>query len=182
VPLVKSVEYVMTKVKRVTILILLLLACVGCDQTTKYTARQLLPQDDTLSLAGDTIRLQYIENAGAFLGMGASLSQGLRFWLFTVAVLLGLSGLFFYLISSSHTLEWAPAVALSLVLGGGTSNLIDRLVYKGAVVDFLNLGIGPLRTGIFNLADLAIVVGTGLLVGYFFLQGRDERSISDHAS
>jgi lipoprotein signal peptidase len=103
VPLVISVEYVMTKVKRVTILILLLLACVGCDQTTKYTARQLLPQDDTLSLAGDTIRLQYIENAGAFLGMGASLSQGLRFWLFTVAVLLGLSGLFFYLISSSHT-------------------------------------------------------------------------------
>jgi signal peptidase II len=42
--------------------------------------------------------------------------------------------------------------------------LIDRLIYDGRVTDFLNVGIGPLRTGIFNLADMAILAGALLLV------------------
>jgi len=53
---------------------------------------------------------------------------------------------------------------LSLFIGGGASNLIDRLVYKGAVIDFLNIGIGNLRTGVFNVADVAIVAGAGLMI------------------
>jgi len=55
-------------------------------------------------------------------------------------------------------------VALALVAGGGLSNLIDRLVYDGRVTDFLNVGIGSLRTGIFNLADTAILAGALLLI------------------
>jgi signal peptidase II len=46
-----------------------------------------------------------------------------------------------------------------LIVGGGVSNLIDRLRYGGYVVDFLNVGIGSLRTGIFNVADMAIMAG-----------------------
>jgi signal peptidase II len=42
--------------------------------------------------------------------------------------------------------------------------LIDRLLYHGRVTDFLNVGIGSLRTGIFNLADMAILAGALLLV------------------
>jgi signal peptidase II len=44
------------------------------------------------------------------------------------------------------------------------SNLVDRLLYGGRVTDFLNVGIGSLRTGIFNLADMAILAGALLLV------------------
>ena len=51
------------------------------------------------------------------------------------------------------------SVAIALIVGGGVSNLIDRLRYGGYVVDFLNVGIGSLRTGIFNVADMAIMVG-----------------------
>jgi signal peptidase II len=58
----------------------------------------------------------------------------------------------------------ARFVALSLVAGGGISNLIDRFLYDGRVTDFLNVGIGSLRTGIFNLADMAILAGALLLI------------------
>jgi signal peptidase II len=53
-------------------------------------------------------------------------------------------------------------VGLVLFLAGGASNWIDR-VLSGSVVDFLNVCIGPLRTGVFNVADVAIMVGAGLV-------------------
>lgn len=153
----------MPHVKRSAILFLMVIWCVGCDQTTKYTAKELLPSDSVIRLAEDTIRLQYTENSGAFLGLGASLSAETRFWIFVVLVSVALSVMLFY-IFGSRTLPWRPAVALSLFIGGGASNLIDRLVYKGAVIDFLNIGIGNLRTGVFNVADVAIVAGAGLMI------------------
>jgi signal peptidase II len=58
--------------------------------------------------------------------------------------------------------RWA-AVALSLFIVGGFSNWIDRLV-DGKVVDFLNVGIGGVRTGVFNVADVAIMVGAVLFL------------------
>ena len=49
-------------------------------------------------------------------------------------------------------------VAVAAIVGGGVGNLVDR-VQLGAVRDFFNVGIGPLRTGIFNVADMAITFG-----------------------
>ncbi|MFD1879315.1 signal peptidase II [Vibrio chagasii] len=51
-----------------------------------------------------------------------------------------------------------------MILSGGASNLYDRVINNGAVVDFLNIGFGSFRTGIFNIADIAIVVGALLLL------------------
>jgi signal peptidase II len=53
--------------------------------------------------------------------------------------------------------------SLTLFFAGGASNLIDR-IYRGSVIDFMNVGIGGLRTGIFNVADLAIMLGMALLI------------------
>jgi signal peptidase II len=64
----------------------------------------------------------------------------------------------------ARRLGTARIVPLALVAGGGLSNLIDRLMYDGRVTDFLNVGIGTLRTGIFNLADMAILGGALLLI------------------
>jgi len=52
------------------------------------------------------------------------------------------------------------------LLAGGIGNLIDRLFHNGLVIDFLNVGIGPIRTGIFNVADMAIMAGFGILLLY----------------
>lgn len=61
--------------------------------------------------------------------------------------------------------EWSglSRLGLALAAGGGISNLADRVRY-GAVVDFLNVGIGPVRTGIFNVADMAILLGLAFLL------------------
>jgi signal peptidase II len=54
------------------------------------------------------------------------------------------------------------ALVLALFMAGGFSNLVDR-VLRGSVIDFLNVGIGHLRTGVFNVADVAIMAGAALL-------------------
>ncbi len=54
--------------------------------------------------------------------------------------------------------------AVALILAGGMGNLIDRVLQDGVVVDFINVGIGPVRTGIFNVADVAITSGVIILL------------------
>jgi signal peptidase II len=63
--------------------------------------------------------------------------------------------------TSSRTLS---LLAGALFAGGGLSNWLDRLVHDGIVIDFVSIGIGRVRTGIFNVADLAVVIGLLLLI------------------
>ena len=166
-----------THTKKLTIPTIVLLLCVGLDQTTKHAARELLSPDTAISLVHDTIRLQYTENRGALLSVGATLPEDVRFLIFTVSVALVLAVLFFYLVTS-RTLPLPAAIAISMVLGGGISNLVDRLVFDGVVIDFLNMGIGSLRTGTFNVADVAIFGGVGLLIGVGLLDSGSAQSMS----
>lgn len=57
---------------------------------------------------------------------------------------------------------WLRVGAL-LIVAGGASNLVDRVV-PGSVVDFVNVGVGSLRTGIFNIADVALVAGIAFML------------------
>jgi signal peptidase II len=69
-------------------------------------------------------------------------------------------------------------VAIALICGGGIGNLIDRVRFDGLVTDFLNVGAGPLRTGIFNVADMALMLG---LLLFFVRRERDEhKSAPEH--
>ena len=64
----------------------------------------------------------------------------------------------------SKGISASQIVGAALVCGGGLGNVIDRVSRGGNVTDFLNIGIGPVRTGIFNLADMALMLGLALLV------------------
>jgi signal peptidase II len=153
----------MRSIPRFIVVMLTLSCCVGCDQVSKSAARTMLHSGVTESLFSDSLRLQLTENPGSFLSLGASLPEHLRFTLFTGAVAVVLIGLVCAALFARR-LSTARFVALALVAGGGISNLIDRLLYDGRVTDFLNVGIGSLRTGIFNLADMAILTGALLLI------------------
>jgi signal peptidase II len=153
----------MRSVPRFIVVMLTLFSCVGCDQVSKSAARSMLHSGATESLFSDSLRLQLTENPGSFLSLGASLPEQLRFTLFTAAVAVILVSLVCAALFARR-LSTPRFVALALVAGGGISNLIDRLLYDGRVTDFLNVGIGSLRTGIFNLADMAILAGALLLV------------------
>jgi signal peptidase II len=108
------------------------------------------------------VRLQYAENTGAFLSLGGGFSEGFRVLLFQVFPALCLVALAVVLFAQQIPLS--TAIAWSLVLSGGLSNLLDRIMNEGRVIDFMNLGIGPFRTGIFNVADVCITTGVVLLI------------------
>jgi signal peptidase II len=153
----------MRSIPRFIVVMLTLFCCVGCDQVSKSAARSMLHTGVTESLFSDSLRLQLTENPGSFLSLGASLPEHLRFSLFTAAVAVILVSLVCAALFARR-LSSARFIALALIAGGGIGNLIDRLLHDGRVTDFLNVGIGSLRTGIFNLADMAILAGALLLV------------------
>jgi signal peptidase II len=152
----------MPRVKRSLLVLLLLIFCVGCDQLTKDVAHQYLALQPPQSWFYDAVRLQYAENTGAFLSLGGGFSEGVRVLLFQVFPALCLVALAMVLFAQQIPLP--TAIAWSLVLSGGLGNLLDRIMNDGRVIDFMNLGIGSLRTGIFNVADVCITTGVVLLM------------------
>ena len=62
------------------------------------------------------------------------------------------------------------------MIGGGVGNWIDRVLHAGVVTDFVRIGLGPLRTGIFNVADVAVMAGAGILIWMMWRpdEGHDE--------
>jgi signal peptidase II len=142
---------------------LLLFVCIGCDQSTKYTAKHFLEGKPTLSYLDDIFRLSYIENKGAFLGLGANMPASLRYVVLVMLVFIFLVGFLLFIICSKK-LNLLIVLSSTLIISGGLGNLIDRMVHQGAVIDFMNIGLGSIRTGIFNGADLAIMVGLFLLL------------------
>ena len=153
----------MTYFQRVLLIAVILLTCVGCDQATKAAAKTYLTSSQSISFSGDFFRLQYIKNTGAFLSLGSTLPATPRFWLLTIATGIIVTGIFVFILIS-RKLQSAFVIGFSLIIGGGFGNLIDRIFNNGAVIDFMNIGVGSLRTGIFNVADVAIMLGEGILV------------------
>jgi signal peptidase II len=149
--------------KKLPALLIVLFICILFDQITKYTAKHYLEGQGVYSFIGDTFRLGYSENTGAFLGLGSSLPEHIRTLIFSGLVALFLLAFLIYIIKST-SISKIGVIAGALIISGGLSNLIDRLVNNGAVIDFMNLGIGSLRTGIFNVADMAIMLGAFILI------------------
>lgn len=111
------------------------------------------------------VRLQLVHNNGAFLSLGASLPELWRHTLFNICTGVLLLGLFGYALFSKRITP-VDVFAIALYFSGGVGNLADRWVHDGYVVDFINLGFGPLRTGIFNVADIFIMAGALILVAH----------------
>ena len=163
----------MTRTRRSMLVLGILLVGFVCDQATKLVARQLLEGRGVLSYLGDTFRLCYAENHGAFLSLGAGLSDQGRNLIFIGGVGLILLVLLVYTLLA-RALDRFTSVGLGLVIAGGFSNLVDRILNAGAVIDFMNLGLGSLvRTGIFNVADMYITAGVVMLLVESFWPGSD---------
>ncbi|HVF32695.1 MAG TPA: signal peptidase II [Acidimicrobiales bacterium] len=127
-------------------------AIVALDQLTKSLALDRLA-DGPVDVVW-TLRFHLTFNSGLSFGQG----KGLTPYITVLGVVL-VAGLGWW----SRRLTSAPsAVAVGLLLGGACGNLVDRLVrgHDGAVVDFIDLQWWP----VFNLADVAVFCGAGLLI------------------
>jgi signal peptidase II len=172
-------EDCVNRTNRIYIVLLVLALTICADQAVKVIAQQNLANRPPVSLLGGIVVLTYAENPGAFLSLGASLPAAARTAIFGVFVAAVLVALLVFLFGR-HPLSTAQLIGLSLLAGGGVGNLIDRLARGGLVRDYVHMGIGPLRTGVFNVADLAIVGGV-ILVALTAAQGDEQATASgDH--
>ncbi len=163
--------------RRVVVVLALAFLTIGCDRAAKDWARRTLREMPPRSYLAGSVRLVYLENPGAFLGLGGQLGSGPRFWLFCVGTGVMLVGLGAFVLGQ-RDMRPVETAGFALILGGGLGNLVDR-ASAGRVVDFLNVGIGSLRSGVFNVADLAIMLGVTLM---FVSSWRGAGSVRDPGS
>ncbi len=141
-------------------------AGVAVDQFSKILAEGAWANQPPQDLLFGCFTLTYTLNPGAFLSLGGGLPDGLR-----QALLIGFVAVF--ALGASAYLIWAREVrktsvwGLSLLASGAIGNLIDRLVFD-AVRDFMIVRVGPVSTGVFNIADMVLLAGAAFLVVEIF--------------
>ena len=160
----------MKKETRLTLVAAAIVAAViAVDQCAKHAVMACLALDESIDLIPGVLRLTYIRNAGAAFGM----LKNAR-WLFLIVSTAVIAAAVWFLIFY-HRKTRLLNCAVAMITGGGISNMIDRLFYGetfagGTVVDFLDFCAFPnLWCWIFNVADAAVVIGTGLLILYLIL-------------
>lgn len=154
----------MSTKRKILFFCLLSTALIGLDRFTKNLAKEHLQNHEPLSYLNDTVRLGYAENTGAFLSFGADWPEAVSFWVFGIGPLLLLIGFFVYCVVKAKMLSFSQLVPFALIFAGGTGNIVDRLMYNRHVTDFMNVGIGNVRTGIFNVADMCVTTAVIILV------------------
>jgi signal peptidase II len=152
----------------------ILIFCTGIDQAIKIAAKNTLIASPPISIGNDLIRIEYIQNPGAILGLGANLPTSVRLILMTIFVGLTLTTTFVFVFKPPASLAPMQLAGLSLIAAGGLGNLLDRIFNQGMVIDYVSFGVGGLRTGIMNMADIAIFAGAVAI--FFFYKKADAPS------
>lgn len=190
----------MSRQKKFILFFIVLVVGIGLDQLTKLVAREHFvlatysvedaerfqssngrqiqpgmckrPADD-IPVAGRLFRFTYAENDGAFLSLGSTWNPTLRLIALTIVPGFLLIAVMIYMLLSAKvgaTEGWA----FSLIAAGGIGNIIDR-VFVGWVVDFMHMDFwGIVQTGVFNVADIYIMVGIGIYIVAYFKNAKRE--------
>ena len=145
------------KNKSVWQLIALSFFVVVLDQATKILTKKFMLLGHSEKILGDFVRYTYIQNTG--MAFGIHIGNRLVFTIFSLLASLIILGYLFKARGDRPMVR----VSLALILGGAIGNLIDR-IFSGAVVDFIDVGIGSLRWPVFNVADSAVSIGMILLI------------------
>lgn len=154
-----------------------LLAGVGggvalVDFITKLWIVNTYPLHESVPVVGDFFRITYTHNFGAAFGISVGEHSRVFFLVLAVLALAVLA----YLYLETPATDRLRLTAVALVCGGAVGNIVDRLRYERGVVDFLDLGIGPHRWYVFNVADMAVSAGAILLILSFY---REETAVRE---
>ncbi|TSD67790.1 signal peptidase II [Inquilinus sp. KBS0705] len=163
------------RILRTAAIIFILALNVGCDQATKAMMRDHIRFYDQYSFFKGHVTLLNVENKGAFLSLGDSLPNPFHFILLTLLPVLALLGGLAYILIKTNISKTA-LLGIIFLIGGGMGNLYDRIT-KGSVTDFLHLKFGIFQTGIFNVADVSIMVGIGLMLLDAFIKQKNQPKV-----
>jgi len=144
------------------------LAVVAADQLSKFFIVKNIPEYSSgWSCCGDFFRLVHVRNLGVAFSIGNGSSDFIRVLFMVILPFFVLAALGFYIIKGKKV-PVAQRWILSVILGGGFGNLIDRVFRKDGVVDFLDFKFyglfGLERWPTFNIADASLVVSSVILV------------------
>ncbi len=157
---------------------------VAVDFVTKRIVLATMEVGDSVALIPNVFHFTYVQNKGAAFGM----LQDHR-WVFLVLTTVVVAALIYYLVRYRPRDPWLYW-PMSLIVGGGIGNMVDRLFYgeafgDGFVVDFLDFCAFPsLWRWVFNVADACVVVGAFIMIGYLIVnevkEMRWEKAQKDH--
>ena len=147
-----------------------IIVTVFLDQLTKYLTVLHLKPIDTYPVIEDVFHFTYVENTGAAFGM----MKDAR-WIFMITSTVAIIGILAYMIHRAYVkkvkMPWMEALSLSLIVGGGIGNMIDRTVL-GYVVDMIDCRF--IDFAVFNVADSFVCIGAGLMILYLLIEMRKE--------
>lgn len=142
------------------IYILIIIAGIVLDRITKiYAVKHFISYPHS----GSLINLTYLENRGAAFGILQD--KRILFVILTIAIVLYLM---YYFITNLKSNPLVLNIAFSLIISGALGNFYDRL-FQGYVVDFIEFAFVDFP--VFNIADILVTVGCGLLIIYILFHG-----------
>lgn len=144
------------------------------DLITKGVVQDRLALWSVTPVVPGFFNLSHVRNKGSAFGF---LNNSGMNW--QVPLLIGVNvlaiGFMVHLLRSSKRPSFPLVTGLGLILGGALGNLADR-VWHGYVVDFLDFYVGTWHWPSFNVADIGITVGAGLVILAYYLEDRNDAS------
>lgn len=138
------------------------------DQISKLVVVNTLKTSGSLVIIQDFFNLTYVENDGAAWGI----FSGNRWFLIIISIIAIYAVIKYFLLDVN--VSKIEFVGYSLLLGGIIGNLIDR-IFNGYIVDFIEFIFGNYHFPVFNMADMAIVIGVAMVVIYLMINATRQR-------
>lgn len=162
-----------TNLKKGLITLSVFAVFLGADILTKWLVESHIALYERINVAGSFVQLTLVYNKGGVFGI----MQGHQIFFLVVSFIVLCLLIGFYLYEKNRNMPFV--IAMGLVFSGAVGNILDRLLGKPGVVDFIYIGNDRIyRWPAFNVADAAIVVGALLLMLGFYLQERKRKKSS----
>jgi signal peptidase II len=141
----------------------LIIINIVLDQVSKIWVRASVAPNSKTEIIGEYFTLRNVENSGAFLGMGSNLNPILNVVFLKIIPVL-VMGYILVHVFRNKDLDRLSLIGFACIVGGGIANIFDRFRF-GHVTDFFHIDLGGVfKTGIFNIADMSVMLGLGLLI------------------
>jgi signal peptidase II len=165
------------KILRGAIILFILALNIGCDQVSKSIVRKHMTEYQVIGFVYNHVTLEKVENTGAFLSLGDSLGGPIRYIVLMILPLIAVAWGLWYILTKTNMNKY-KLLGIILIIGGGVGNLYDRIVH-GSVTDFMHIDFVIFQTGVFNVADMSIMAGMGIILLDSYLVGRKEKKAKE---
>ena len=149
----------MSTKKLLTIVITLCIVIIAIDQFSKFLVTKYVPE----KIGNDYFAIEITENTGMAFGFNSGNTRNIILSLFVVFIIIS------FIKNQREQLGTKELIAISMALGGGISNIIDRF-FRGGILDFIKILFIPN----FNIADLCVCTGWVLIVIFLIIYTRKE--------